>query len=101
MTTADLPAASSSSGASSASSPASAEVKAEECCMCVDMDFAENYEVLHRVEIQSEHWNHQQVTLYIVISHFRQNGKWTSEAHVFVSADHSHDTYFVQRAMQG
>ena len=64
--------------------------------MCADMDFAENYEVLHRVEIQSEHWNHLQITLY-----FRQNDKWTSEAHVFVSADHSHDTYVVQRAMQG
>ena len=67
----------------------------------VDMDFAENYENVHRVEIQSEHWQHQQVTLYIVITHFRSNGIWTSEAHVFVSADRSLDTFFVQRAMAG
>jgi hypothetical protein len=70
-------------------------------CISVDMDFAENYEIVHRVEIQSEHWQHQQVTLYIVITHFRSSGIWTSEAHVFVSADRSHDTFFVQRAMAG
>jgi len=30
-------------------------VKAEECMMC-DMDFSENYDITHKVEIQSEHW---------------------------------------------
>jgi hypothetical protein len=72
---------------------------AAEECICVDMDFAENYEIVHKIEIQSEHWQHQQVTLYIVITHFKTDGVWTSEAHVFVSADRDHDTYFVQRAM--
>ena len=46
-------------------------------------------------------WGHQQVTLYIVITHFKHKGKWTSEAHVFVSGDRDHDTFFAQRAMQG
>ena len=38
----------------------------------LNMDFAENYEIVHKIEIQSEHWSHQQVTLYIVIVHFRR-----------------------------
>lgn len=80
---------------------AAAPGAAPEECICVDMDFAENYEIVHKVEIQSEHWQHQQVTLYIVIAHFKKNGVWTSEAHIFCSADRGHDTYFVQRAMQG
>ena len=77
-------------------------VKAEECMMC-DMDFSENYDITHKVEIQSEHWAHEQVTLYILISHFKNktSGRWTSEAHVFVSGDRAHDTYFVQHALSG
>ena len=57
----------------------------------VDMDFAENYEIVHKVEIQSEHWQHQQVTLFIVITNFKSEGKWKSEAHIFVSSDRSHE----------
>ena len=64
------------------------------------MDFSENYEIFHKIEIQSDHWNHEQVTLFITISHVRVEGKWRAEAHIFVSADKSHDTYFVQRAME-
>ena len=67
----------------------------------VDMNFSENYEIVHRVEIQSEHWAHEQVTLHICIAHFRVDGSWRSEAHVFVSGDRSHDTYLVQRIMDG
>ena len=74
---------------------------AREESICVDMDFAENYEIVHKVEVQSEHWSHQQVTLYIVITHFKDAGSWKSEAHVFVSGDRHHDTFFVQRAMEG
>ena len=79
----------------------------------VDMDFAENYEIAHKVEIQSEHWSHQQVTLYIVITHRRERledsdegaegaeeYKIVSEAHVYASSDKHHDTYFVQHVMQ-
>jgi hypothetical protein len=70
----------------------------------VDMDFAENHEIVHKVEVQSEHWGHQQVTLYIVITHHRveqASGTFeaVSEAHVFVSSDRTHDTYFVQHAL--
>ena len=80
--------------------------------VCVDMDFAENYEIVHKVEVQSEHWSHQQVTLYIVIVHFRYkltpeeeddapSYALRNEAHVFVSSDMKHDTYFVQFALRG
>ena len=67
----------------------------------VDMDFSENYEIVHRLEIQSEHWAHEQVTLHICIAHFRADGTWRSEAYVFVSGDRNHDTYFVQGIMDG
>ena len=43
--------------------------EAAEECIVVDMDFSENYDIVHKVEIQSEHWSHQQVTLFIVITH--------------------------------
>ena len=77
----------------------------EEECICVDMDFAENYEIVHRIEIQSEHWSHSQVTLFIVITHHLEkdnpegSSKVVSEAQIFVSEDGSHDTFFVQHAM--
>ena len=83
------------------------DAKMEEC-ICVDMDFAENYEIVHKIEIQSEHWSHTQVTLYIVITHHQERSdpddetsdiKRVSEAQIFVSEDGKHDTYFVQHAM--
>jgi len=78
----------------------------------VDMDFAENYDIMHKVEVQSEHWNNQQATLFIVITHHRKMIKAAdadeatpaeyrvfSEAHVYVSPDGGHDTHFVQHVM--
>ena len=50
----------------------------------MDMDFAENSDIVHKVKVQSEHWSHQQVTLYIVVTHFKHEGSWKSEAHVLV-----------------
>ncbi len=47
-------------------------VKAEECMTC-DMDFSENYDITHKVEIQSEHWAHEQVTLYIHLPFQKQD----------------------------
>ena len=60
------------------------KLRAAEESIVVDMDFAENYEIVHKVAIQGDHWSHQQVTLYIVIAHFKSGGKWTSEAHVAI-----------------
>jgi hypothetical protein len=34
-----------------------------------DMDFSENYTIMHQIEAQHEHWGHEQVTLFIVITH--------------------------------
>ena len=42
---------------------AEAKAAVREECICVDMDFAENYEVWHKIELQSEHWVHNQVTV--------------------------------------
>lgn len=75
----------------------------QEECIGLDMDFSENYEVIHKIGIQSEHWGKKQVTLFIAITHHREKtgfgSKLVSEAHVFISPDSLHDTYFVQAAM--
>jgi hypothetical protein len=101
--------ASSSSSESSSSKPWDENHEA----IIVDMDFAENYEIVHKIEIQSQHWSHQQVTLFIVIAHYRQpttpaqqrNGaaafEVVNEAHVVISSDRAHDTYFVQHFLRG
>jgi len=33
---------------------------AREESICMDMDFAENSDIVHKVKVQSEHWSHQQ-----------------------------------------
>jgi hypothetical protein len=76
----------------------------EEKKIIVDMDFAENYTIEHKVEIQSEYWVTIQVTLFIVVVHYRvaaEDGGFelVSEAHVGVSSDLHHDTHFVQHFM--
>jgi hypothetical protein len=73
--------------------------------LLLEMDFSENYEIIHRVEMQSEHWGHQQVTIFMVISHWLEEGAGQestlrSEAHVFVSSDKNHDTFFVQHVLK-
>ena len=35
----------------------------------VQVDFAENYAIIHQDEIQSAHWNHNQVTIFTVCAH--------------------------------
>ena len=60
------------------------------------MDFAENNEIVHKIE----HWSHTQVTLYIVVTHHRTgDNQLKTEAQIFVSSDRFHDTYFVQHAL--
>ena len=66
----------------------------------VGMDFAENYIIEYKVEIQSEYWVSIQLTLFIVVGHYRvaaEDGGFEllSEAYVVVSSDLRHDTYFV------
>jgi hypothetical protein len=66
----------------------------------LEMDFSENYEMIHRVEMQSEYFGHQQVTLFMVITHWLgSDGELHSEAHVFLSSDKDHDTFFVQHVL--
>ena len=35
-----------------------------------DIDFAENYDIIHALEIQSAHWSHKQLTLFISINSY-------------------------------
>ena len=47
------------------------------------MDFAESYTIAFKIEIQSEYWQSDQVTLLILISHRRNSqGSLISECHV-------------------
>ena len=62
-----------------------------------EMDFGENYEIVFGIEVQSEHWSHAQVTLFVVIVHdLDQDGDLRSQAHVVVSSDLQHDSEAVQ-----
>ena len=65
------------------------------------MDFAENYEIVFGIEVQSEHWNHESVTLFMVIYDTRHPTSLSTQtkAIVFVSSDKKHDTYAVQHFM--
>ena len=69
--------------------------------LIVDWDFSENFDVQHKDEMQSEHWHHTQVTLFIAILHYRVrglDGSWVAktEAHPVLSSDPDHDSHFVQ-----
>ena len=59
--------------------------------------------VVLQVEIQSEYWVSIQVTLFIVVIHYRvqtdEGFELVSESHVCVSSDLHHDTHFVQHFM--
>lgn len=41
-----------------------------------DIDFAENYDIIHALEIQSAHWSHKQLTLFISISSYLIKASW-------------------------
>ena len=44
-----------------------------------DVDFAENYEIVHALEIQSAHWSHKQLTLFISINSYLVKESWDAE----------------------
>ena len=58
-------------------------------CIIVDADFAENISVPVKIEPQSMHWSHQQVTIHSGITKF--NGE--KSYHPYFSDDRSHDFY--------
>ena len=73
----------------------------------VQVDFAENYTCYHQDEVQSAHWNHQQVTVFpVVIWSKKANSNETiCESHAIVSDDRRHDkrsiTVFMGRVLNG
>ena len=44
-----------------------------------DIDFAENYDIIHALEIQSAHWSHKQLTLFISINSYLLKSSWDKE----------------------
>ena len=58
----------------------------------VQVDFAENYSCKHQDEIQSPHWNQQQITLFTVaVWTINEANDITCESHVIVSDDLEHE----------
>ncbi|PFX27318.1 Sentrin-specific protease 1 [Stylophora pistillata] len=58
----------------------------------VQVDFAENYSCKHQDEVQSAHWNQQQITLFTVAVWTINEAKdVTCESHVIVSDDLEHE----------
>ena len=63
--------------------------------MC--MDFAENFTASFQDEIQSAHWNHNQITLHPIVCYYNCPvcGKNMHESLVFISDDLKHDSHLV------
>lgn len=58
----------------------------------VHVDFAENYSCTHQDEIQSAHWNQQQITLFTVAVWTINEAKdITCESHIIISDDFEHE----------
>ncbi len=66
----------------------------------------ENYSVVNDQEVQSNHWSHEQVTLFIAIVHYLEPAAEAQipvmrrEAHIVVSPDRKHDSAFVQHFLK-
>ena len=59
-------------------------------------DFAENYQFLVQVEIQSYHWSKEYCTLHSLVVYFiDSNGNTQHNSLCFISDDNNHDTNFV------
>lgn len=74
------------------------------------IDFSENYTMMIQNEIQSMHWRKLQITILVHLTYrwnpnfdentLEQGPKIIKELHYYVSDDNSHDTLFVQHALQ-
>ena len=62
------------------------------------MDFAENYACQYQDEVQSAHWNHNQVTIHPISSYYACSScdGVVNESLVFISNDLTHDYHAVQ-----
>lgn len=65
---------------------------AEETYAVVQIDFAENYSILHQDEIQAAHWSHRQVAIFTCCVWLPDGGK---KSYVVISDDTSHSKYCV------
>lgn len=67
----------------------------------VQIDFAENYPCKYHNEVQSTHWNQQQVTVFTVAIWTNNGVKNTWESHVIVTHELVHDKKAVAVLMSG
>ena len=58
-------------------------------------DFSENYSFVIQDEIQSFHWNNNQVTLHPFVAYFTQNGNFQHFSYVAISESIEHDVIAV------
>ena len=64
------------------------------------MDFAENYTLQPLTEIQSEHWNNEQISILVHVTMMRVDGILDKSVHFYISDVRKHDSYFVQAALK-
>ncbi len=62
------------------------------------MDFAQNFEHKHTVELQSSHWHHQQTTIHPVVCYYSCPAcqKLCKEELIMLSSDKTHDAFAVK-----
>ena len=62
------------------------------------LDFAENFTIVHKDEVSSAHWNHDQVTVHPTVCYYKCghcNEATVTESLVFISDDVVHDHHSV------
>jgi hypothetical protein len=64
--------------------------------VCLQMDFAENYNIKEMEEIQSAYWNQESVTLHPVVMYFQKDGSLMHRSMVVVSEVLNHNSSMVQ-----
>ena len=62
-------------------------------------DFGQNFMNVYQDEPQAVHWDHSQMTIHPIISYYIKNGESTvtTEEHIMISDDLSHDKYAVKK----
>ena len=64
-------------------------------CHCIVCNFAENYTFVVQDEIQSFHWNNDQVTIHPVVGYYKSDDNLKHINFVVISENNKHDTVAV------
>lgn len=68
--------------------------------VCIQMNFAENFGIKEREEIQSAYWNMESVTLHPVVLYYHDDGEVSHSSFVVVSEVLNHNTSMVKAIIE-